>query len=132
MERHSRYVMLVKLPDGYGAERVRTAMAKDLHPARKAAQDITWDQGQEMAEHVQFTIDTGMQIYFCDPHSPWQRGSNENTNGLIRQYLPKSTDLSHPPDAPRRDRPHPQQPTSTDPHLDETIREVRRAVAMTA
>jgi IS30 family transposase len=95
VERKSRYVMLMKLPNGHGAESVRKAMTKRIAtlPAQ-LRRSITWDQGKEMAEHVQFTVDTGVQIYFCDPKSPWQRGSNENTNGLLRQYLPKSTDLS--------------------------------------
>jgi transposase, IS30 family len=95
VERHSRYVILLKLPNGHGAQAVRQAMTKRILtlPAQ-LRRSITWDQGKEMAEHVQFTLDTGVQIYFCDPKSPWQRGSNENTNGLLRQYLPKSTDLS--------------------------------------
>jgi IS30 family transposase len=95
VERHSRYVVLLKLPNGHGAEAVRKAMTKRILtlPAQ-LRRSITWDQGKEMAEHVQFTVDTGVQIYFCDPKSPWQRGSNENTNGLLRQYLPKSSDLS--------------------------------------
>ena len=95
VERHSRYVILVKLPNGHGAEAVRKAMTKRILmlPA-ELRRSITWDQGKEMAQHVQFTVDTGVQIYFCDPRSPWQRGSNENTNGLLRQYLPKSADLS--------------------------------------
>jgi transposase, IS30 family len=88
VERHSRYVILLKLPNGHSAPAVRAAMAKRILtlPAQ-LRRSITWDQGKEMAEHVQFTIDTGVQIYFCDPKSPWQRGSNENTNGLLRQYL---------------------------------------------
>ena len=95
VERHSRYVILLKRPHGHSAPAVRQAMTKRILtlPAQ-LRRSITWDQGKEMAEHVQFTIDTGVQIYFCDPKSPWQRGSNENTNGLLRQYLPKSTDLS--------------------------------------
>jgi IS30 family transposase len=95
VERKSRYLMLLKLPNGHGAEAVRKAMTKRIAtlPAQ-LRRSITWDQGKEMAEHVQFTIETGVQIYFCDPKSPWQRGSNENTNGLLRQYLPKTADLS--------------------------------------
>jgi IS30 family transposase len=95
VERHTRYVILLKLPNGHGAAAVRKAMTKRILtlPAQ-LRRSITWDQGKEMAEHVQFTVDTGVQIYFCDPKSPWQRGSNENTNGLLRQYLPKSSDLS--------------------------------------
>jgi IS30 family transposase len=95
VERHSRYVILLKLPNGHGAEAVRKAMTKRILtlPAQ-LRRSITWDQGKEMAEHVQLTVDTGVQIYFCDPKSPWQRGSNENTNGLLRQYLPRSSDLS--------------------------------------
>jgi transposase, IS30 family len=95
VERHSRYVILLKLPNGHGAAAVRTAMTKRILtlPAQ-LRRSITWDQGKEMSEHVQFTVDTGVQIYFCDPKSPWQRGSNENTNGLLRQYLPRSSDLS--------------------------------------
>jgi IS30 family transposase len=95
VERHSRYVILLKLPNGHGAEAVRKAMTKRILtlPAQ-LRRSITWDQGKEMAEHIEFTVETGVQIYFCDPKSPWQRGSNENTNGLLRQYLPKASDLS--------------------------------------
>ena len=95
VERHSRYVILLKLPNGHGAESVRRAMTKRiLTLPSQLRRSVTWDQGKEMAQHVEFTVDTGVQIYFCDPKSPWQRGSNENTNGLLRQYLPKSADLS--------------------------------------
>ena len=95
VERHSRYVILLKLPNGHGAESVRKAMTKRILtlPAQ-LRRSVTWDQGKEMAQHVEFTVDTGVQVYFCDPKSPWQRGSNENTNGPLRQYLPKSADLS--------------------------------------
>jgi transposase, IS30 family len=95
VERLSRYVMLVHLPNGRDAEAVRLAVTEQVQrlPA-ELRQTLTWDQGKEMAEHVKFTLATNMQVYFCDPHSPWQRGSNENTNGLLRQYFPKSLDLS--------------------------------------
>ena len=95
VERHSRYVMLLKLPAGNTAESVRTALAKRIVTLPdQLRRSITWDQGKEMAEHARFTVETGVQVYFCDPKSPWQRGSNENTNRLLRQYLPKTADLS--------------------------------------
>jgi IS30 family transposase len=95
VERSTRFVMLLHLPGPRTAAAVRTAMAEQIKTLPKAlARTITWDQGREMAEHAQFTLDTGVELYFCDPHSPWQRGTNENTNGLLRQYFPKGTDLS--------------------------------------
>jgi IS30 family transposase len=94
VERASRYLTLVALPDGYKAEQVRPALAAAVaRLPEQLRRSLTWDQGKEMAEHTKFTVDTGVQVYFCDPRSPWQRGTNENTNGLLRQYLPKSGDL---------------------------------------
>jgi IS30 family transposase len=95
VERSTRYVMLLHLPGDHGAETVRNAMAGKVKTLPEhLARSITWDQGTEMAQHRQFSVDTGVEVYFCDPHSPWQRGSNENTNGLLRQWMPKGTDLS--------------------------------------
>src|SRR6266516_3144123 len=95
VERTTRYVLLLHLPQGRDAHQVEQAMRQAITvlPAQ-LARTITWDQGIEMATHADFTIATGIPVYFCDPHAPWQRGSNENTNGLLRQYLPKGTDLS--------------------------------------
>ena len=94
VERASRYVTLVALPDGYKAEQVRPALAAAVaRLPEQLRRSLTWDQGKEMAEHTKFTVDTGVQVSFCDPHSPWQRGSNENTNGLLRQYLPRRLDF---------------------------------------
>jgi transposase, IS30 family len=95
VERSSRYVMLLALPTGHNAEVVREAIAKRIVTLpTELRRSLTWDQGGEMGQHLRFTVDTGVQVYFCDPHSPWQRGSNENTNGLLRQYFPKGHDIS--------------------------------------
>ena len=95
VERSTRLVLLLHLPNGHGAKNVEVAMAKAIATLpSELARSVTWDQGTEMATHASFTVATGVPVYFCDPHSPWQRGSNENTNGLLRQYMPKYTDLS--------------------------------------
>jgi IS30 family transposase len=112
VERTTRFTMLLRLPPmpghgteprvkngpplaGHGAEAVRDAIAEQIMVLPEhLRRSLTWDQGSELSQHVQLRIDTGLAIYFCDPHSPWQRGSNENTNGLLRQYFPKGTDLA--------------------------------------
>ena len=95
VERSTRYVILVALPSGnHKADVVADALAAAITTVPKQlAKSLTWDQGHEMAEHRRFTAATGIQVYFCDPKSPWQRGSNENTNGLLRQYLPRRLDF---------------------------------------
>jgi len=94
VERHSRYVMLVKV-DSKDTETVINALIKHAHKLpQELYQSLTWDRGKEMADHKRFSLATDISVYFCDPQNPWQRGSNENTNGLLRQYLPKGTDLS--------------------------------------
>ena len=118
VERTTRFTLLLHLPRmaghgpglrvkngpalaGHGAEAVRDAIARTIAtlPAQ-LRRSLTWDQGAEMTQHARLRIDTGLAVYFCDPHSPWQRGTNENTNGLLRQYFPKGTDLSgHSADA---------------------------------
>jgi IS30 family transposase len=112
VERTSRFTLLLHLPRmdghgseprakngpalaGHGADAVRDAIAEAISTLpQQLRRSLTWDQGAEMAQHAQLRIDTGLEIYFCDPHSPWQRGTNENTNGLLRQYFPKGTDLA--------------------------------------
>ena len=94
VERHTRYVMLVKVSD----KQTKTVVPALIKHAKKLPTELykslTWDRGKEMGDHRRFTLATDIDVYFCDPQSPWQRGSNENTNGLLRQYFPKRTDLS--------------------------------------
>ncbi len=95
VERSTRFVMLVALPEGHHrADAVADALSAAVSTLPShLAKSLTWDLGHEMAQHARFSATTGMQVYFCDPKSPWQRGSNENTNGLLRQYLPRSLDF---------------------------------------
>src|SRR6516162_1454767 len=94
VERHTRFVMLLKIPSRDTAT-VVGALTKHVRKLpQQLRRSLTWDRGKEMANHTSFTVATNVQVYFCDPHSPWQRGSNENTNGLLRQYFPRGTDLS--------------------------------------
>ena len=112
VERTTRFTILLHLPRmagygssprikngpalaGHGAEAVREAIARTIATLpEQLRRSLTWDQGAEMSQHARLRIDAGVQVYFCDPHSPWQRGTNENTNGLLRQYFPKGTNLS--------------------------------------
>jgi IS30 family transposase len=112
VERTTRFTTLLHLPRmaehgvgarikngpalaGHGAEAVRNSIASTMTSLpTQLRRSLTWDQGAEMSQHVRLKIDTGLEVYFCEPHSPWQRGTNENTNGLLRQYFPKGTDLS--------------------------------------
>jgi IS30 family transposase len=94
VERHTRYVMLAKV-SSKDTETVINALIKQAHKLpRELYKSLTWDRGKELTDHKRFTLATDIKVYFCDPHSPWQRGSNENTNRLLRQYFPKRTDLS--------------------------------------
>jgi IS30 family transposase len=94
VERTSRSVWLVALPAGWRAEQVRPALTAAMTRfPRNLCRSLTWDHGKEMAEHARFTADTGIPVFFCDPRSPWQRASNENANGLLRQYLPRTAGL---------------------------------------
>jgi IS30 family transposase len=95
VERQTRFVMLLNLRKGRLAEHVKDALVEKIGELPEQLRlSLTWDRGKEMGEHVRFTIDTGVQVYFCDPRSPWQRATSENSNGLLRQYFPKGTDLS--------------------------------------
>src|SRR5512135_73991 len=95
VERTTRFVMLIRIPYDRTAERMAYLLAAKMSTLPECLRNsVTWDQGKERAAHTTFTVRTGIPVYFCDPHSPWQRGSNENTNGLLRQYFPKGTDLS--------------------------------------
>jgi IS30 family transposase len=95
VERHSGYVTLLHLPEGFSAEKVAAAVVEQMSALPDwFAKTLTWDRGTEMAQHAQITARTGIQVYFADPRCPQQRPSNENTNGLLREYLPKGTDLS--------------------------------------
>ena len=94
VERHSRYAMLVKVRSKHTSEVISALQRHIVKLPAQLRQSLTWDRGQEMSQHQALTLATAMQVYFCDPYSPWQRGSNENTNGLLRQYFPKGQDLT--------------------------------------
>ncbi len=147
VERSTRFVMLLHLPPmddgrprvkngpalaGHGAEAVRDALATTITTLPdQLRRSLTWDQGSQMSQHAQLRIDTGLTVYFCDPHSPWQRGTNENTNGLLRQYFPKGTDLTrHTAEDLAAVRRHAQQPPSQDTRMEDTRRGTGRVSAI--
>jgi IS30 family transposase len=133
VERQSRFVMLISLPHGHTADVVADALAtKIVELPAQLRRSITWDHGKEMAHHARFSVETGVPVYFRDPRSPWQRGSNENTNGLFASVLPEAQRsnraLSNPP---RRRRRRTQRSSSTNARMEVTISSTRRGVALT-
>jgi IS30 family transposase len=135
VERSTRFLIPVALPGGnHQADAVADALAAAITTLpRQLAKSLTWDLGHEMAQHQRFTIETGVQVYFCDPKSPWQRGSNENTNGSAAPVPPQTTGLPDPdPSRLRRHRPTTQRTPPTNPRVQDTIASTRRGVALTA
>ena len=134
VERASGFAMLVPLPDGYKPEHVAPALARKVQTLPEALRrSLTWDQGPEMRDWKQIHVDAGIEVFFCDPHAPWQRGSNENTNGLLRQYFPKGTDFSTVTTPNSTPSPTNSTPAAQAPRLRQPDRAPHRtAVAMTA
>jgi IS30 family transposase len=134
VERQTRFAMLVRLPDGGSTEHVVDRLAAHVQTLpEQLRRSLTWDRGLELADHARFSVDTGVAVYFCDPRSPWQRGTNENTNGPAAPVLPQTS--QHRPLQPRGSRPHrraSQRTASTNTRRAVTIRETRRRVALTA
>ena len=132
VERHSRFVMLVALPETHRADVVAAALAaKITELPQHLRRSLAWDQGREMAQHAVFTVASGVPVYFCDPRSPWQRGTNENTNGLLRQYLPRKSRLGDRTQTrTRQHRRRTQRTPSTNPRLDDTLTSTRPSDAL--
>jgi IS30 family transposase len=132
VERSSRLCLLLHLPDGHDAAAVRDAMITAIQTLpTELRRSMTWDRGNELARHAEITMATDLDIYFCDPHSPWQRGSNENTNGLLRQYFPKGTDLSvHSPRASREGGHRTQRPPPQNTELAQPQRKTHHAIVL--
>jgi len=123
VERSSGYTMLVHLPDGYKLEQVAPALAAKIQTLPEVVRrSLTWDQGPEMRDWTQVAIAADIEIFFCDPHKPWQRGSNENTNGLLRQYFPKGSDLRAQRSRAGPGRRRTQRPAPKTPRLPQTHR----------
>jgi len=133
VERSTRYLLLVGLPDGHRSEQVAAALAASIQTLpRQIARSLTWYQGHEMAQHAEFTVATGVTVYFCDPRSPWQRGSKRIPTGFSGSTCPGRRTCSAYPAQARRHRRLSERPHSTEARLSDTVRSTRHGVAMTA